>query len=338
MRILPVLIAAMTAAGGGAELVGGATLTPRQIYEETAPGVVYIDGHEDTGKGSAGTGFILHRDGLVITNAHVVINADTGKPYSRLVIVFKPHRVTGNADEDYANRTTAKLLSADRQLDLALLKIAPAGTPLTVLELQDPRSVAIGDWVAAIGHPESGGLWTLTTGVVSAEFDDFDKTKGKHVFQTEIGLNRGNSGGPLLDVDGRVIGINTAIARLAKDGFPITSISFSVKSDVIQHWMNGLGYSIAAVAVPDSQKPELSADTRTKSKADTPADTKVESKADSKARPAQAPRMPAPTAEPFRTEVRPYSQEEATNRLRSVEQDLENMAEEMERPFRSGSR
>ena len=266
MRILPVLIAAMTAAGGGAELVGAATLTPRQIYEETAPGVVYIDGHEDTGKGSAGTGFILHRDGLVITNAHVVINADTGKPYSRLVIVFKPHRVTGNADEDYANRTTAKLLSADRQLDLALLKIAPAGTPLTVLELQDPRSVGIGDWVAAIGHPESGGLWTLTTGVVSAEFDDFDKTKGKHVFQTEIGLNRGNSGGPLLDVDGRVIGINTAIARLAKDGFPITSISFSVKSDVIQHWMNGLGYSIAAVAVPDSQKPELSSDTRTKSR------------------------------------------------------------------------
>jgi serine protease Do len=338
MRILSLLITAITATAGGTELVAAAELTPRQIYEETAPGVVYIDGHEDTGKGSAGTGFMVHPDGLVMTNAHVIINAETGKAYSRLIVVFKPPRVTGNADEDYANRTTAKVLAADRQLDLALLKIAPAATPLTVLKLQDPGAVSIGDWVCAIGHPENGGLWTLTTGVVSAEFDDFDKTKGKHVFQTEIGLNRGNSGGPLLDVDGRVVGINTAIARLAKDGFPITSISFSVKSDVIQHWLSGEGYSIASVAVPSSRKSDLSVDTGTKPVADTKAEPKVDFTADSKARTTQAPRMPAPTTEPFRTEVRPYSQDEATNKLRIVENDLENMAEEMQRPFRSGSR
>jgi serine protease Do len=95
--------------------------------------------------------------------------------------------------------------------------------------------------VVAIGHPEQGGLWTLTTGVISAEVDNFNGVKGKHVFQTETGLNRGNSGGPLLDGGGQMIGVNTAIARVASDGLPITSISFSLKSSVAAQWLREQG-------------------------------------------------------------------------------------------------
>ena len=112
-----------------------------------------------------------------------------------------------------------------------------------VLELNDSDKAEIGDRVVAIGHPEQGGLWTLTTGTISAEFENFNATKGKSVFQTETGLNRGNSGGPLLDTDGRMIGVNTAIARVAPDGLPITSISFSLKSNVAKQWLRDQGVS-----------------------------------------------------------------------------------------------
>ena len=108
---------------------------------------------------------------------------------------------------------------------------------LPVVEVGESGRAWIGERVGAIGHPEQGGLGTLTTGVISAEFDNFNGVKGKHVFQTETGLNRGNSGGPLLDGEGRMIGVNTAIARVASDGLPITSISFSLKSNVAAQWL-----------------------------------------------------------------------------------------------------
>ena len=124
------------------------------------------------------------------------------------------------------------MVAFSQPLDLALLKLDGPPGPFPVLELDDSDRAEIGDRVVAIGHPEQGGLWTLTTGTISAEFENFNATKGKSVFQTETGLNRGNSGGPLLDTYGRMIGVNTAIARVAPDGLPITSISFSLKSNV----------------------------------------------------------------------------------------------------------
>jgi hypothetical protein len=71
------------------------------------------------------------------------------------------------------------------------------------------------------------------------------------VFQTETGLNRGNSGGPLLDTDGRMIGVNTAIARVAPDGLPITSISFSLKSNVAKQWLRDQGVSAQKTLAQD---------------------------------------------------------------------------------------
>lgn len=129
------------------------------------------------------------------------------------------------------------VVAYSQPLDLALLKLDGMTEQLPVVEVSESGRARIGDRVVAIGHPEQGGLWTLTTGVISAEVDNFNGVKGKHVFQTETGLNRGNSGGPLLDGEGRMIGVNTAIARVASDGLPITSISFSLKSNVAAQWL-----------------------------------------------------------------------------------------------------
>jgi serine protease Do len=80
--------------------------------------------------------------------------------------------------------------------------------------------------------------------VISAEVDNFNGVRGKHVFQTETGLNRGNSGGPLLDGEGHMVGVNTAIARVASDGLPIASISFSLKSSVATQWLREQGVGV----------------------------------------------------------------------------------------------
>lgn len=217
-------------------------LSPREIYEMTSPAVVMVMGHSDSGKGgSGGTGSIIQADGVVLTNAHVVIEEKTGKPYPRLSVFLKPARVSGDTKADLARMVRARLVVYSAPLDLALLKLEGVAGPLPVIDLSDSDRTKIGDRVIAIGHPEQGGLWTLTTGVISAEVDNFNGVKGKHVFQTETGLNRGNSGGPLVDGEGRMIGVNTAIARVAPDGMPITSISFSLKSTVARQWLREQG-------------------------------------------------------------------------------------------------
>ena len=104
--------------------------------------------------------------------------------------------------------------------------------------------------MVAVGHPEQGGLWALNTGVISAEVDNFNGVKGNQAFQTETGLNRGNSGGPLLDREGQMIGVNTAIARVASDGLPITSISFLLKSSVATQWLREQGVGVRGTPLP----------------------------------------------------------------------------------------
>ena len=244
----------------GAGLAGD--LTPREIYEGSSPAVVMIIGYSHSGQqGSGGTGSIIQQDGLVLTNAHVVIEEHTGKPYPRLTIYMKPDRVTGDRTVDLSRSGKASVVAFSEPLDLALLKLDGLPGPFPVLELDDSDRAEIGDRVVAIGHPEQGGLWTLTTGTISAEFENFNATQGKAVFQTETGLNRGNSGGPLLDTDGRMIGVNTAIARVAPDGLPITSISFSLKSNVAKRWLHDQDVSVReALAHSDTQGLDNSAE------------------------------------------------------------------------------
>ena len=300
-----------------------AELTPQQIYERAAPGVVLIVGNPDKGEGgSGGTGSIISQDGLVLTNAHVVVDPKTNQPFVRLFVFFKPDRVTGNQAKDLAHQAKVGVVAFDRALDLALLRIAKPPPDLRVIRLGNPDQVRIGDRAAAIGHPEQGGLWTLTTGVVSAEFMDFNNTKGKDVFQTEVGLNRGNSGGPLLDSQAQVIGVNTSISRVAADGLPITSISFALKSSVARVWLRGQGVNVDYVTAPLAEKPT----------AQPPAE-RLSAKS---AGPPPAPPLKAASTpgEQVHTEKRPYDLDGLIRGVAQVERDLTDMADEMRKRTR----
>jgi serine protease Do len=231
---------------------------PQQIYERLAPTVVFVVGTPDHGPGMGGTGSIIRPDGLILTNAHVVVDPTNHRPYSHVSIFLKPERVTGNPKTDLARRFAARVLVTNELLDLALLQIQQAPT-LPTITFGDPAAVRIGDRVLAIGHPEQGGMWTLTAGLISAQFEDFNGTPGKHVFQTDTGLNRGNSGGPLLDRQGQMIGINTAMARVAQDGTPIMSINFAVESNVARQWLTQHGVKISyadasATTIPNERQ------------------------------------------------------------------------------------
>lgn len=240
---------AWTALLGSVGSVSATDLTPREVYEQVSPGVVMVMGYPASGaRGSGGTGSIIQSDGLVLTNAHVVIEEGTGRPFPRLMVYLKPDRVTGDQRRDLSRGIKAHTIAYSQSLDLALLKLDGVKAPLPIVTLSDSENTHIGDRVVAIGHPEQGGLWTLTTGTISSEFDHFNGVTGKHVFQTETGLNRGNSGGPLLNQQGQMIGVNTAIARVAADGMPIASISFSLKSDVAKKWIGEQGHAASTLS------------------------------------------------------------------------------------------
>jgi len=326
MKLLQLCVVLVAVASGAM----AAELTPQQIYERAAPGVVLVIGHPDQGEGgTGGTGSIIRKDGLVLTNAHVVIDEKTGKPYPRLSVFLKPDRVTGNTRTDLARKVKASFVAFDRTMDLALLRVEGLPSPLPVLELGDPERVKIGERVVAIGHPEQGGLWTLTTGVVSAEFDDFSNTKGKHVFQTETGLNRGNSGGPLLDAQGRIIGVNTAIARLASDGMPITSISFALKSSVARAWLRDQAVMVNYAAdLPAQPVPPIPAQAPQAPTVTKPAERATPAP---KAPPATAPAVASPETPPpqVHTDIRPYDLDGLIRGQREAERDLDQMMKDM---------
>lgn len=220
-----------------------------EVYERSAGAVVLITAHGTGAPGLAGAGTILTEKGQVVTNAHVVIDANTGDPYPVLRVFLKPERVTGDLGRDLSRGRTASVVTFDTGLDLALLQVEGTGpSRLPFLTLANPEDIRIGEEVVAIGHPEQGGLWSLTYGRISGQIPNYSGVRGKDVFQTDTSLNRGNSGGPLLDKRGYVVGINTSIARLAPDKLPITGVNFTLKSSVVREWLAvhgiNLGYGI----------------------------------------------------------------------------------------------
>lgn len=230
---LAVLCAPPLAAAGPA----GRDISPRQIYQRVGPGVVLIMAVSKEGSGEMGTGSILDDEGHIITNAHVILQSSTRQPYEVIHVYLKPAKITGDPKVDLSNPLTAKVMNWDRELDLALLKLEDKTEALKAVPLGESSAVETGDQVVAIGHPEQGGLWTLTQGVVSTVIANLGEVQGKDVFQTDASINRGNSGGPLLNDHGAMIGINTSMARKAKDGLTITSVNFSIKSDVVKDWL-----------------------------------------------------------------------------------------------------
>jgi S1-C subfamily serine protease len=185
---------------------GGRTV--QDIYRDEGPGVAFIQadgvsessvfGQEEGGT-ATGSGFVVDEDGTIITNAHVVDGADD------VTVSF----------EEGGDSVDAEVKGVDPDTDIAVLKIDPSEVEdLTVLPLGDSSELEVGDPVVAIGNP-FGLQRTVTTGIVSALQRQIDAPSGfsiSNVVQTDASINPGNSGGPLLDAQGRVIGINSQIA------------------------------------------------------------------------------------------------------------------------------
>ena len=160
---------------------------------------------------SLGSGFIIDSTGLVVTNNHVIADADE-------VSVILNDGTT----------LKAEILGRDTKTDLALLKVTPAA-PLKAVKFGDSDKLRLGEWVIAIGNPFSLG-GTVTAGIVSARNRDINSGPYDNYIQTDAAINRGNSGGPLFNLNGEVIGVNTAI--ISPSGGSI-GIGFAVPSKTV---------------------------------------------------------------------------------------------------------
>jgi putative serine protease PepD len=182
------------------------------LYERVSPGVVSVEVTTVQG-GATGSGFVLDRDGYILTNDHVVDGAQT------------VHVRFGEGAP-----VTARVVGVDQSTDLALLKIDPAGHKLTPLQLGSSKGLKVGQPAIAIGSPfRLEG--TLTTGVVSALGRSITAPNNfsiDNVVQTDAAINPGNSGGPLLDANGRVIGINAQIATATQSN---SGVGFAIPID-----------------------------------------------------------------------------------------------------------
>ena len=141
---------------------------------------------------SLGSGFIIDKEGHILTNNHVVEGTDEIK------VILSDKR-----------EFSAKIIGRDPKTDLALIRVE-ADSPLTPLSLGDSEKLEVGDWVIAIGNPFGLGS-TVTSGIVSAKYRKIGAGAYDNFIQTDASINPGNSGGPLLDTAGKVIGINTLI-------------------------------------------------------------------------------------------------------------------------------
>lgn len=142
---------------------------------------------------SLGSGFVIDgTEGIIITNNHVIEGAD---------------EITANFND--GTKLKAEIIGTDEKTDLAVLKVEPE-TPLKAVDFGNSDAIRVGDWVMAIGNPFGLG-GTVTVGIVSARNRDINSGPYDNFIQTDASINRGNSGGPLFDMDGNVIGINTAI-------------------------------------------------------------------------------------------------------------------------------
>ena len=233
-------------------LAGEGKFSPRKIYDKAAPSVVtVICSGPEGGNGELGSGSLIAKN-RVLTNAHVVIHKSTGRPWPLVRVYLKPKHMTGNPNKDLNHAIRAHVAFYNRTLDLALLKLDHPAAGRPALSLANPGSISVGDPVAAIGDPEDGGLWTLTTGIISAMIANLGGVKGRYGYQTVASINRGNSGGPLLNANADIVGMNTMMARRAPDGLAITAVNFAIRSDVIREWLNQNAGMDIAYAEPSS--------------------------------------------------------------------------------------
>jgi putative serine protease PepD len=240
-KILAITATSAFAFGGGAALVGHLTDDPaepvarsatsqnrlvsddgtaKQVYDGAKDAVAYISAATAEGQGT-GSGFVVSPDGLIVTNAHVVDGANE-------VAV----KVGAGGDQ-----LPAEIVGIDASRDLALLDVD--GSDLPALELGDSGKVDVGDATYAIGNPY-GLDHTLTTGVVSALDRELQAPDGGTIsggIQTDAALNPGNSGGPLLDASGKVIGVNAQIATGGNAQGGNVGIGFAIPAATVSQFI-----------------------------------------------------------------------------------------------------
>lgn len=176
------------------------------------------DGGGSNRVNSLGSGFVIDPKGFVVTNNHVIEGADD------IEVIFPD-----------GSKLKAELIGTDPKTDLSVLKVEPPA-PLTAVKFGDSRKMRIGDWVMAIGNPFGLG-GSVTVGIISASGRNINAGPYDNFIQTDAAINKGNSGGPLFNMNGDVIGINTAI--ISPSGGSI-GIGFAVPTELALNVINQL--------------------------------------------------------------------------------------------------
>ena len=214
-QISPAVVNITTSSVVAASTEDGPMVPPGSPFEQFFKDFQNKQGHGDENapprrSEALGSGFVISEDGYIVTNNHVIEGAD------EISIEFYS-----------GEKLDAKLVGTDTNTDIALLKVE-AKKPLPFVKFGDSNVMRVGDWVMAMGNPLGQGF-SVSAGIISARnralsgtYDDF--------LQTDAAINRGNSGGPLFNMDGQVIGVNTAI--LSPNGGSI-GIGFSMASNVV---------------------------------------------------------------------------------------------------------
>jgi serine protease Do len=208
--------------------VSQANRTPRPQVPDGSPFQEFFDeffGEDQQGQSpgsrrvnSLGSGFVIDAEGIIVTNNHVIEGAD------EIEVNFPD-----------GSSLTAEVVGTDPKTDLAVLRVEP-DTPLTAVPFGDSEAMRIGDWVMAIGNPFGLG-GSVSVGIVSARGRNINAGPYDDFIQTDAAINRGNSGGPLFNMRGEVIGINTAI--ISPTGGSI-GIGFSVPSELAMNVIDQL--------------------------------------------------------------------------------------------------
>jgi serine protease Do len=186
----------------------------RDFFEKFEPFFDYNLPEKERDAISLGSGFIIDKSGIIVTNYHVIVNADEIK-------------VTLSNCKNDCEQYVAKVLGYDQRTDLAVLKI-DINEELPYLQFGNSSEAKVGDWVIAVGNPFGLG-GSVSVGVISARGRDLNISQNSDFIQTDVALNAGNSGGPLCNSEGQVIGINTAI--YSPSGGSV-GIGFAVPSDI----------------------------------------------------------------------------------------------------------
>jgi len=190
-----------------------------EIFEKTEASVVQINvrfTQTQNNPGSIGSGFVYSQDGYIITNHHVIDNAE------KVIVTFLD-------GESYI----AEIVGTDADLDLGVLKVESDSTYLQPIKLGDSSKLKVGEPIAAIGNP-FGLSGSMTSGIISQMGRLLPQNTGysiPDVIQTDAAINPGNSGGPLLNMKGEVVGINTAIQSATGE---FTGVGFAVPSNTVK--------------------------------------------------------------------------------------------------------